>query len=1126
MDHSRADRAYERPLIACGREQYEWVVRARQAAASSLSAWDAQVEILLDGADKTSKLFDRATARYVEQTGVPLSLEHARAFHAATMLRAVEHHADTCDWHLFCRLDEMPSVGDYVTGHAFQESMTAVRSGECEVRVFLNVCPHRQTQIFQATGSFDSRRHIRCPYHGWTFDVDGHCVNAPGARHGEFGADFCQQAYSLSGIPAIVEGGGVLVRKAVSRVSRRMAALYERVYFAFPDVKRPFVPDRFRVLLRIGFVAAEIRRARDPSILSVLRAELRQHLLTYPDIPAHYASLAKRSGEPTIGIADTNDLGPRLASGPLRETVATWVYGDAELHALERDALILPAWHFVGHVAELGDRERALTLDVSGERAYVYRGRDGAIRAERLIDVDRRTDDPARLRACGALAPIDVDLWQGLIFVRFAPGRGGVADIWEHARMLAPYRIERMAPLVGQGWYEFSVEADAKILWENFLEMYHFPVAHRAMIRLFELSSRSDLLTLREPQSTRLSPVEARYRDALKCGATHGTDEEVRQRAMADNDAALSRPLQLTVFGSIPETAQTATMLGITVFPDHIQAMSFIPVGPRASRVMIRSYGHAVDGALDAARQCNIEQLQIELVEEDIQLNYRSQIAASTRSYDRCGVFNDMEVSVADFQHLLRRTLPVTRYARRPPDGAIARVNQALGRRERNASRASQSDGAKAGHRASASAFVSVSASASCASNACAAAAPSAQRRDAETPGPLDTPGTLDALDTPAFIYDECTLRDALSSMRALLGDTGCRLLYPLKPFSHAGALECIAPHVDGFATASPFEAAFSRALLGRAGSVHFTTPALRERDLDAIVDNCDYVALNSLSQWNRLHAAFAGRLSCGLRINPQYSVVADPRYDPCRPHSKLGVPLDAMERAVAHDPRTLQGLQGIHFHTNCDSSDFGQLVETIDHIEKRLASTFDGLAWVNLGGGYIADYARNVDRFRACAARLRERFGVALFVEPGAAIVRTAGTIVASVVDLFDSGGTSVAVLDTTVNHYPEVFEYQFRPDVAGHHPAHEHAYLLVGASCLAGDLFGTYRFDAPLKVGSRVAFTNAGAYTLVKAHRFNGINLPTVYRRDEIGELAVVQRFSYEDFLRQNGGLNHACP
>lgn len=1110
MDHPDADQEHERQLIACGREQYEWVVRAREAAASSLADWDARAEALLDGVRGMPAHFDHAAARYAARTGEPLTLDHARAFCAATMLRAVEHPAGTDDWHLLCRLDEIPDIGDYVTGYAFQESMTAVRASEHEVRVFLNVCPHRQTQLFQAAGSFDPHRHVRCPYHGWTFDVDGRCVNAPGARRCEFGADFREQDFSLSRVPARIEDGGILVRKAVSRVGRRMAALYERVYFAFPDVKRPFVPDRFRVLLRIGFLAADIRHARDSSILSALRAELRQHLLTYPDLPVRYASLAKRHGEPTVDAVDAVDLGPRLAGGPLRETVATWVYGDAELHALERDTLVLPAWHFVGHVAELRGGERTLTLDVSGERAYVCRARDGTIHAGRLVDIDRRTDDPARLRADGALAPIDVDVWQGLIFVRLAAGRGGVADIWEHARMLEPYRIGQMAPLAGKGWYDFAVEADAKILWENFLEMYHFPAAHQAMIRLFELSSRSDLLTLREPASTRLSPIEARYRDALKRGATHGADEEARQRAMADGDAALARPLQLTVFGSIPETAQTATMLGITVFPDHIQAMSFIPVGPRECRVKIRSYGHATEGALDIARQCNVEQLQIELVEEDIQLNHRSQIAASTRSYERRGVLHDMEVSVADFQQLLRRVLPVTRCVRRPPVGALARANQALRLRDRDERGAPRRACADAARRARAPA----------AASAFAAPPPVSRQCNAET---LDA---LDALDTPAFVYDERTLRDALSSMHTLLGDSGCRLLYPLKPFSHAGALECIGPHVDGFAASSPFEAAFSRMLLGRAGSVHLATPALRDRDLGTIVDNCDYVALNSLSQWRRLHDALAGRLSCGLRINPQYSVVADARYDPCRPHSKLGVPLDAIERVVASDPRALHGLQGIHFHTNCDSTDFSRLAETIEHLEKRLARTLDGLAWINLGGGYIADGARYVDRFRACAKRLREHFGVALFIEPGAAIVRAAGTIIASVVDLFDSGGMPIAVLDTTVNHYPEVFEYQFQPDVDGHHPAHAHAYLLAGASCLAGDVFGTYRFDAPLRVGSRVAFVNAGAYTLVKAHRFNGINLPSVYRRGEDGALAAVQRFSYEDFLRQNGGLDHAYP
>ena len=99
----------------------------------------------------------------------------------------------------------------------------------------------------------------------------------------------------------------------------------------------------------------------------------------------------------------------------------------------------------------------------------------------------------------------------------------------------------------------------------------------------------------------------------------------------------------------------------------------------------------------------------------------------------------------------------------------------------------------------------------------------------------------------------------------------------------------------------------------------------------------------------------------------------------------------------------------------------------------------------------------------------------------------RAAGYFVASVLDLFQSGGATVAVLDTTVNHMPEVFEYGFQPDVVGHDDDAPHEYLLAGCTCLAGDLFGTYRFPEPLGVGDKVVFSNAGSYTLVKAHTFN---------------------------------------
>ena len=53
------------------------------------------------------------------------------------------------------------------------------------------------------------------------------------------------------------------------------------------------------------------------------------------------------------------------------------------------------------------------------------------------------------------------------------------------------------------------------------------------------------------------------------------------------------------------------------------------------------------------------------------------------------------------------------------------------------------------------------------------------------------------------------------------------------------------------------------------------------------------------------------------------------------------------------------------------------------------------------------------------------------IYIEPGAALVRDGGAFVASVVDLIDTDGRTVAVLDTSVNHMPEVFEYSDLPGI-----------------------------------------------------------------------------------------------
>ena len=106
------------------------------------------------------------------------------------------------------------------------------------------------------------------------------------------------------------------------------------------------------------------------------------------------------------------------------------------------------------------------------------------------------------------------------------------------------------------------------------------------------------------------------------------------------------------------------------------------------------------------------------------------------------------------------------------------------------------------------------------------------------------------------------------------------------------------------------------------------------------------------------------------------------------------------------------------------------------------------------------------------------------------------------------------MAILDTSVNHLPEVFEYQYSPQLLQQSTSGKYEYRLAGASCLSGDLFGDYRFDTELKCGSRIIFTNVGAYMSVKANMFNGINLPSVYALTDRNELVLQRSYDYTDY------------
>ena len=387
--------------------------------------------------------------------------------------------------------------------------------------------------------------------------------------------------------------------------------------------------------------------------------------------------------------------------------------------------------------------------------------------------------------------------------------------------------------------------------------------------------------------------------------------------------------------------------------------------------------------------------------------------------------------------------------------------------------------------------------------------------------------GPLQDMDirTPALVFDTARIADALEATQKAAARDGVRVLYSLKACSVSSALEFLAGQTSGLACSSLYEARLAHELLAGRGTVHLTTPGLRPDEIDDVATVCDYVVVNSLPQWDRFRSQLVGRTTCGLRVNPQLSFVDDERYDPCRRHSKLGVPLSQLIDVVERGDGVLEGLSGLHLHTNCDSDDLRPLLQTVQCIESRLGGLLAGLDWVNLGGGYLFSEADDFLPFQQAVGLLRDRYGVEVFIEPGADLVRASGQLVATVIDLFHVEGKDMAILDTSVNHMSEVLEFEYRPPVQGETEEGLHDYILAGCTCLAGDVFGEYGFDAPLSVGSRVVFQEQGAYSAVKWHWFNGVNLPTVYLVGPDGEWIETQRFSYDDFAARCGARVHAA-
>lgn len=371
-------------------------------------------------------------------------------------------------------------------------------------------------------------------------------------------------------------------------------------------------------------------------------------------------------------------------------------------------------------------------------------------------------------------------------------------------------------------------------------------------------------------------------------------------------------------------------------------------------------------------------------------------------------------------------------------------------------------------------------------------------------------------LTTPCFLLDVARLRANLETARRIREEAGCKILLATKAFALPAIFPMMRDYLDGTTASGEHEAIMGAEAFGK--EVHVYSPAYTQGEIKRLTQTAQHIYFNSAQQLDELgYIARNAGCKVGLRVNPGYSnaTLGGALYDPCAPGSRFG------EVPAKLDQIDWSRVDIFHVHALCESLHDGS-VGLINHVAKNFAREVSKVNTVNFGGGhFINKPGYDIDALIKAIKDFKAQFGVNVILEPGAGLVVNTGELHASVLALHWNE-VDLAILDASAStHMPDVLEVPYRPEIIGAGEAGEkaHTYTLGGKTCMTGDVIGEYSFDAPLKPGDRLIFTDQMHYSFVKTNTFNGTPLANLAIQHEDGEIEMVSDFGYEEFRRRLG-------
>lgn len=392
----------------------------------------------------------------------------------------------------------------------------------------------------------------------------------------------------------------------------------------------------------------------------------------------------------------------------------------------------------------------------------------------------------------------------------------------------------------------------------------------------------------------------------------------------------------------------------------------------------------------------------------------------------------------------------------------------------------------------------------------------------------------------PCYIIEEQLLRRNLSLIKDVATRANVEIILAFKAFALWKTFPIFREYIDHTTASSPYEARLAFEEFG--SYAHTYSPAYTEENFSEFMRCSSHITFNSISQFERFYPETLNsdhEISCGIRVNPEYSEIETDLYNPCAPGSRFGVTSDEMETKFESINRKLKTegrkpISGFHCHCHCEDDSY-TLERTLAHLEEKFGKWFPQLEWLNLGGGHLMtqkDY--DVEHLIRVLNGLHERYpNLRIILEPGSAFAWQAGPLVSKIVDIVENHGIKTAILNVSFAcHMPDCLEMPYQPKVRNAQEVSDSessaeflndissettpafTYRLGGNSCLSGDFIGSWTFDHELQIGEEIIFEDMIHYTTVKTHMFNGISHPAIAIKRCDGTVEVLREFAYEDY------------